>query len=181
MNDRKKIKIGFDLDGVLIDKPPLIPKMVLESLVLLKVKNKLVYRYPELKFERWIRQLSHHYLFRSPLQENVEIIYKLAKNKKNKIFVVSGRYRFLQERTQQWLSVNKLSKVFEKIYINKKNEQPHLFKERLIKELKIEIFIDDDKFLVKYLRSKLPRVKVILFNSKTNSLIEDINIQDRLK
>ncbi len=159
---KKLIRIGFDLDGVIIDKPPLVPKFLLEMLVRKNSKNrKLAYRYPASRLEKTIRVLSHHPLFRPPIEENVKIIKELYKSKKYKIFVVSSRYSFLEKRTREWFKFYHLGGFFEKIYINSNDEQPHLFKERMIKELKLDLFIDDDLPLLNYLKRRLRNVELI--------------------
>ena len=102
MKSRKKIKIGFDLDGVIIDKPPIVPRFLLEKLVRQNMNKHLAYRYPSSEIERQIRILSHHPIFRPPIQKNVSIIKQLYKSKDYKLYVVSSRYSFLKKRTEQW-------------------------------------------------------------------------------
>ncbi|MBL7150386.1 hypothetical protein ISS86_00465 [Candidatus Microgenomates bacterium] len=155
-----QIKIGFDLDGVIIDKPPLISKGLLEWLVRSHQNKKLAYRYPLLP-ERLVRWLSHHPLLRPAIKENLEFIKKIAKNKKYKLYLISGRYSFLAGRTQQWLKKHQIYNLFEGIFINLKNEQPHLFKTQKIKSLRIDIFIDDDLPLVKHLKKEVKKTKII--------------------
>jgi len=156
----KKIKIAFDLDGVIIDKPPFISKRLLERLFRGKKEKKLHYRFPKSKLEIFIRKLSHFYLFRPPIKENIKFIKKLAKNKKYELYVVSGRYSFLRPETDIWLKKCGLVGVFKEIYINGKDEQPHLFKERKLEEVKADIFIDDDSLLADYLAEKNIDAKV---------------------
>jgi len=148
----KKIKIAFDLDGVIIDKPPLVPKKFIEWLFRGFKKDGLHYRFPHSKIEQRIRKFSHYYLFRPPIKKNIEFIKKLAKEEKYELYVISGRYSFLKEETEKWLKKRKIDGVFKQVFINLSNEQPHLFKEKKLKEIKAEIFIDDDKFLVDYLK-----------------------------
>ena len=42
-----------------------------------------------------------------------------------------------------------------------KNEQPHIYKERMIKKLKLEVFIDDDKPLLNYLKKRIKKVDLV--------------------
>lgn len=170
----KVIKIGLDLDGVIIDKPPLVPKKLLEWLVR-SYKNKgLAYRYPISRFEQLIRWLSHHPLFRPPIRENLEFIKKIAKKKKYKLYLISGRYSFLEDRTWQWLRKHKVENLFEEIFINLKNEQPHLFKEKMIKNLKIDIFIDDDLPLASYLSQAIPKTKTFCLDQERYKKLEEV-------
>ncbi len=155
----KEIKIAFDLDGVIIDKPPLIPKKLLERLFRGKNKNGLHYRFPHSKLEQRIRKISHFYLLRPPIRQNIKFIRGLAKNKKYELYIISGRYSFLEKETDIWLEKRKIRNLFKKIFINYKNDQPHLFKEKIINEIRPDIFIDDDGLLSDYLAEKVrPRI-----------------------
>ena len=158
----KKIKIAFDLDGVIVDKPPIIPKKLLERIFRGKSKNGLHYRFPYSRIEQRIRKLSHFYLLRPPIKKNIEVIRQLAKAKKYELYIVSGRYSFLEKETENWLEKRKIKPFFKEIYINLENDQPHLFKERILKELRPDFFIEDDKGILSYLRPKLKNVNFIL-------------------
>lgn len=172
---KKKIKkIGFDLDGVLINKPPFITKSLLEWLVRSHNTTKLSYRYPKHNLERWTRWLSHHPIFRPPLKNNIRIVKKLSREEKCRLYAISSRYKFLEERTKEWFRYHRLNDVFESIYINLNNEQPHLFKERMIKKLKIEVFIDDDLHLIQYLRRRIIGIKVIHASERKKGLKESL-------
>jgi len=164
----KKIKIAFDLDGVIIDKPPFIPKKLLEWLFKGTKKDGLHYRFPATKFEQWIRKLSHFWLFRPPIKKNIEFIKKLAKNPKYELYIVSGRYSFLEKETEIWLTKRGLGKILKKVYINVTDNQPHLFKEKILKSLKPQIFVDDDSFLTDYLVEKIPNQKIFYFSLGKN-------------
>jgi len=96
----KKIGIAFDLDGVIIDKPPIIPKRVIERLFRGAKKSGLHYKIPKQKPEIIIRKLSHFYLFRPPLTANIEFIRKLKKTGKYRIYIITGRYSFLKIETK---------------------------------------------------------------------------------
>jgi len=157
----RKTKIGFDLDGVVIGKPFFVPDIVMEKLVRMKVDHKLAYRYPESKGERYVRFISHHPLLRPPIRKNIKLIKELHKSNKYELFVVSSRYSFLDERTKEWFRFYKMRKFFKDIHINMKNEQPHIYKERMIKKLKLKVFIDDDKPLLNYLKKRIKKVDFV--------------------
>jgi hypothetical protein len=164
--DKEKIRIGFDLDGVIIGKPPFVPKFVMEKLVR-KKNHGLAYRFPESKFEIWVRWLSHFPLLRPPIKKNIKLIHELYKSKNYEIYVVSSRYSFLDGRTQEWFKFYRLGGLFKDIYINLKNEQPHIYKERMIKKLKLTVFIDDDLYLIGYLKENLKDVKIFYVDEKS--------------
>ena len=169
---KSKIKrIGFDLDGVIIDKPPIIPRRLLEAIYRGNTNTKkLVYRFPKSALEIKIRQLSHHPVLRPLIKEQIDLIQKLHKSKRFKMFAVTSRYSFLKERTCEWFSYYDLNGLFEKIYINEKDQQPHVFKEKVIKKLKLDIFIDDDRSLLDHLKKKVKGVEFIFVEDSKNGL-----------
>lgn len=179
---QNKLKIAFDLDGVIVDKPPLVPKSFLEWLFRGPKKNVLHYRFPKTKPEQEIRKFSHFYLFRPPIRTNIRFIDRLAKNKKVELYVISGRYSFLKSATEQWLRKRKVNKYFKAIYLNLNDEQPHLFKERLLKKMKMDIFVDDDDLLVNYLSQKVDNTKIycLSFGKDLWQKAENIDFFDEL-
>lgn len=170
----KKIKIAFDLDGVIIDKPPLIPKKWLEWLFRGGKRDGLHYRFPKSKLEQRIRKLSHFYLFRPPIKKNIEFIKELAKNPKYGLYIISGRYSFLEEETKDWLSKRNIGGVFKEIFINFNDKQPHLFKEEVLKRIKPNIFVDDDYLSVEFLRQKLKNTSIFCFSKNRNVSIKGV-------
>ena len=158
---QKRIRVGFDLDGVVINKPFFVPIFLMELLVREKRDHTLIYRYPTTILEKKIRILSHYPLLRPPIKKNIGLIEELFKSNRYQLYVVSSRYSFLKNRTKEWFSYYKMEKFFKKIYINEKNEQPHFYKEKMIKKLKLNVFIDDDKPLLNYLKRKIKGVDLV--------------------
>ncbi len=164
----EKIKIAFDLDGVIINKPPLVPKSLIERLFRGNSDEKLHYRFPKSRLEQKIRKLSHFYLLRQPIKKNVEIVKELAKNPQYELFIISSRYSFLEKETNILFKKWNLNGIFKEVILNVKNEQPHLFKERILKEIKPLIFVDDDGRLADYLVDKLGGITKIFCYSPSN-------------
>ncbi|PIS14725.1 hypothetical protein COT64_01045 [Candidatus Shapirobacteria bacterium CG09_land_8_20_14_0_10_39_12] len=164
----EKVKIAFDLDGVIINKPPLIPKDWIEWLFRgwRKRKNGLCYRFPKSKSEIFVRKLSHFYLLRTPVKTNLKLVKKLSSDPKYDLFVVTSRYSFLKKETTILFKKWHLNNIFKEVFLNGQDEQPHLFKERILKELKPIIFVDDDKEIINYLEPKLKDIKFILAEKK---------------
>lgn len=162
------MKIAFDLDGVIIGKPPLIPRKILERLFVAGGKDSLHCHFPSSKLNQKIRQLSHFYLLRPPIGENIEFLKKAAKSQKVALYVISSRYSFLAKQTKIWLEKRKIDGLFKEIHLNLNNEPPHLFKERKIRELGIDIFVDDDPVLCRYFKQNLPQTKVFCVNYKNS-------------
>ncbi len=163
--EMKKIIVAFDLDGIIIDKPPLISKRLLERLFRGKANHKLHYRFPKSYLEQLIRKISHFYLFRPPIKENIDFIKELSKNPEYEIYAISGRYSFIKEETGKWFGKRKIDKLFKQVFLNTEDEQPHLFKERKLKELGVQIFVDDDELLADYLASKLEDAKIFCLSN----------------
>lgn len=157
----KKIKIGFDIDGVIVAGPPFVPKSLLEYLVRSHQTKRLAYRFPKSKIERFIRWLSHHPFFRPAIKKNIKLIKNLAQNKDYQLYIISSRYSFLVGRTKQWFAFHRIDGYFKRIILNRQNVQPHLFKEKEIKRLALDFFIEDDPFLAKYLRQRIKNTKII--------------------
>lgn len=159
--------IGFDFDKVFIDYPPFIPYSIIDylykgSLVLRKngTKNVILhYRFPG-SFEQKVRILSHYPIFRRPLKNNISALKKITESKEDKTYLVSSRFGFLKKRTDVILQKYNLNKYFDGIYFNYSNMQPHIFKEKTIRNLKIEIYIDDDIDLALYLAKKIPNLRI---------------------
>lgn len=160
----KKIRLAFDLDGVIIGKPPFISKKLLERLFRGGGKNGLRYRFPHSKLEQVVRKLSHFYLFRPPIRENIEFIKELANNPQYELYIVSGRYSFLEKETDSWLRKRKIESLFVKVFLNNEDKEPHLYKEEVLRKLQPAIFIDDDGVLADYLVEKKLPVKIFCFN-----------------
>ncbi len=159
------MNVGFDLDGIFIDRPPFIPRGILEWLYRGPQNHEPRYRFPTTKVEQYIRKFSHHSFFRPKIYQNVEFLKHFSKDKKNSIFLISSRYQFLERETLKILRKYYLDNYFIKIYLNTKNEQPHLFKERVINKLKINMFVDDDLELLNYLKKCYPKIKLFWYNS----------------
>lgn len=153
---KPNIRVGIDFDKVLVNYPPLIPDQFINWIYKKRSKT-LKYRFPG-KLEQKLRILSHYPLFRHPIVENVSAVKSFYK-KKIPVYLISGRFGFLEKRTENWLNIHKLKKYFKEIYFNFENNQPHLFKDKLMKKLKITHFIDDDLDLLMYLAKNNPKIK----------------------
>ena len=58
-----------------------------------------------------------------------------------------------------------MDNVFKQVFLNTENEQPHLFKEKKIKEMDIQIFVDDDELLADYLATKFIDKKIFCLSN----------------
>ena len=157
------VKVGFDFDGVLLYNPVRIFRPFVAVIKRLFIKKRaLVFYYPHSAFEKFFWRLFHKSsIFVSP---GVEDIKQLIKQKKIKAYIITARYNFLGEEFKQWIKKNKFEDIFSEIYFNSKDEQPHLFKERMIKKLGLQVFVEDNFDIVKYLRYKNTAIVMWIYN-----------------
>jgi hypothetical protein len=154
------MKIGFDLDRVFINYPPFMPGFIIDYLYKNHGTKKLSYRIPSSPVEIFIRRASHWWIFRPPIQQNIDYLHSLAKTGKHELYLISSRYGFLRPQTEFILNKYGLIKPFKQIYLNLKNEQAHEFKKRIIDKLGIDLFIDDDSDLINFLASSNSQIKL---------------------
>lgn len=165
------MNIGFDLDKIFVDYPPFIPNWVIDKLYKERDNGVLLYRIPG-RFEQKLRQLSHQPFLRPPLKHNLSFLQVLAKNNTHTLYLISSRFGFLKKQTERLSKKQNFNSIFKKLYFNYDNEQPHEFKNKILKQLKIDRYIDDDLSLLKYLAKNNPSSKFYWLNSSINKEIE---------
>ena len=173
-----KVKIGIDLDGVIVDKPFFIPKKLIEWLFRAHHNHGKKYRIPKWPLEILIRKKSHHWLLRPPIRKNLETLKKVINQNLAAVYIISGRYRFLSNETKVWFKKNKLEDLLKSAYINKKNLQPHLFKEKMTKKLKLDYFFDDDPIVINHLKAKIKGLNCYLANKKKGIKIPKLTVKN---
>lgn len=166
------MNIGFDLDKIFINFPPLVPTKIIDWLYKGKPNGPLKYRIPS-KIEQIIREFSHHPLFRPPIMNNINYIKSLALTSKNKHFLISSRFGFLKKRTDNLIKRYRLDKIFNAMYFNYANKQPHEFKNEIIEKLNLDMYVDDDLELLEYLTDKNPKTKFFWLNNNLNKKLSD--------
>lgn len=159
------MNIGFDLDKIFINFPPLVPSGIIDFLYKDKSDRELKYRIPS-RIEQIVRIFSHYPIFRPPIVNNMNYLKDLVLTNKNKYYLVSSRFSFLKEKTDNLIKLYCLDKLFNGMYFNYNNQQPHQFKDEIIKKLKLDIFVDDDLQLLEYLTNKNPKTKFFWLNKK---------------
>lgn len=150
------MRLGFDLDKVFIDYPPFVPDSLIDRLYKKKTTKDLVYRMPNIP-EQYIRQISHLPLFRPPLKENLTFLKKAAN--KNEVFLISSRFHFLEKQTTKLAKSLGFDLIFDGMYFNYTNIQPHLFKKSILKELKLDKYVDDDLSLLLFVAKHIKTTK----------------------
>ena len=165
------MKIGFDLDRIFINYPPFIPSKLIDKRYKLKENGELIYRFPK-KPEQWIRIALHFHPFRPLIKENVEVLKKLD-HKHNSLYLISSRFGFLEKRTESVMKRYGLEQYFDAVYFNFTDKQPHLFKNELLKELKLDIYVDDDLSLLKFVAKDNKKTKLFWLNYSFSEQLND--------
>ena len=150
---KKQPRVGFDLDGVLLYNPARIIRPIIffiKKYILKRDLNK--FYYPKNKIEKTIWWILH----KSSLwpAHGVKEIINLIKQKKIKAYVVSARYELLENDFVNWIKIIDPKNNFSGCFYNNKNDQPQLFKERMIDKLKLDLYVEDNWDIVSYLNLK---------------------------
>ncbi len=175
------MNIGFDLDKVFINTPPFIPKSFIDKLYKKRDNGILLYRIPG-PASQIIRSITHLPIFRPPIKDNLEFLLSFPKNK-NKLYLISSRFKFLESKTNRIVKKYHFAKIFDEMYFNFANEQPHIFKNRIIKKLKLDYYIDDDLSLLNYVAGDnlLTKFFWLTTQSKDKHLLPNIQVISKLQ
>lgn len=169
----KKIRVGFDFDGVIVNKPPLVSKKLIEKLFK-GCKRGLHYRYPSSKLEQCVRKISHFYLFRPPFRRNLKVVKELGKKNNYELYLITSRYSFLENETHNWIKKRGLENTFSKLVLNTKDEQPHIFKRNTLKKLKLDYYFEDDPLIVDFLRKETEGLNVVHVSRDGDKNLRDV-------
>jgi hypothetical protein len=150
----KIIKVGLDFDGVVAYNPLRIARVPIKFL------KRDVFGITKLHFlvpKKWWEKILMKFYYMGSIfpEKGLPLLKQLVKENKVEAYVISGRFGFLDNNLKTWINKQGLDKSIKKIYINEKSEQPHLFKERVIKELKLDYYIEDNLDIVLYLENKI--------------------------
>lgn len=152
----KILKVGFDLDGVILYNPIRIFRGAakkflkpLKSFFLHQEKDS--FYFPKSNLEKFLWKILHKTSFR--INKGYEDLKILSKNRKIKFYLITGRYGFLKKDYENWLKKISADKTFTECYLNKDNLQPNQFKEKMIKKLKLDMYVEDNLDIIEKLNS----------------------------
>lgn len=157
--------IGFDLDNIFINHPPYVPERLIEWLYKEKTKDDLLYRIPS-KPEQVFRLATHARALRRPIRENLVFLENLTKNHTITCYLISSRFGFLRKKTEAFIKQYNFDTIFDGMYCNYENKQPHIFKNAIIKELHVDRYVDDDRDLLMYLAKHNSQTQFFWLNKK---------------
>jgi hypothetical protein len=168
------MNIGFDLDKIFVDYPPLIPDRLINKLYKKKDNGVLLYRIPS-RPEQILRRLSHLPLLRPTIKKNIKFLQSLSKSK-NKLYLISSRFSFLEKPTNRLMKKQGFDKIFDGMYFNFQNKQPHEFKDEVLQKLHIDLYVDDDLSLLKHVSKKNDKTQFFWLNPQKGKQVLTANI-----
>jgi hypothetical protein len=160
------MRIGFDLDRVFINIPPFISNKIITKLYKKRDNGILLYRMPS-RPEQLFRKATHIPALRPPMKENLQYLKAVSQTKKHQLYLISSRFKFLEPETALLVKKYELDKIFDKLYFNYDNKQPHEFKNEILQKLNLDIFVDDDLSLIRHIAGDNPRTKFFWFDEQT--------------
>jgi hypothetical protein len=170
------MRIGFDLDKIFINTPPFFPLYIINKFYKARDNGVLLYRIPSRAEQLLLRKPSHFPFLRPPIKQNISFIRELAKDKNNHLYLISSRFKFLEPETEKLVKRYKLDTIFDKLYFNYENKQPHEFKNDVLKKLNLDIFVDDDLSLVRYVAKDNPKTKFFWLDDRAKPAKLENNI-----
>ena len=176
---KKILKVGFDLDGVILYNPirfirP-IAKLAKPLKSFLLMQNKESFYFPESRIEKFLFKLIHKTSFRP--DHALEIVQKLVKEKKIEAYIVTGRYSFLKTDFKSWLKKINAKSIFKNCYQNEQDLQPNEFKKKMIDKLDLDYYIEDNWDIVEKLKTRPERSRRIKIYWITNILDKNISYE----
>jgi hypothetical protein len=147
--------VGFDFDGVVIYNPLHIARAPIawfkrQFLGL----NKTSFYKPQHRWQYLVWKIL--FLFSFPATDGLREIEKLKNEGKITPMLLTGRFDLSRKKVQQILTRAGFPHLFSEIITNSENEQPHIFKERVIAEKKMDIYVEDNIDIVIYLTTTTP-------------------------
>lgn len=155
----KPLKVGFDLDGVILYNPVRVLRPLSAVLSKLIFKKKTTsFFIPQSPLSKFAWFLLHKSSF-IPAR-GLDDLKKLVQEGKVEAHLITGRYASLSNDFESWMKAINSNHIFASKSHNIKNEQPHIFKQSMIKKLGLDIFVEDNWDIVKELKVQSSKFKV---------------------
>lgn len=148
---KRKIKVAFDMDGVLLYNPSRIFRTLISKTKKANLfpRKELEFYHPQNKFEEWFWLFLHKSSFK--IAGGFKELEKMVQNGDLEIYIVSGRFSCLKADSEKWVKRLNRNNIFKEIYFNDDDQDPHLFKEKMLKKLNVDYFVEDNWDVVNYL------------------------------
>ena len=153
------IRIGLDVDGVLLYNPARVVRPLVSGLKKLTSKSKKTKFYIP-------HSPAGQALWRAFHKSSLWIapgFWRLAEYEtvgKVEIYLITGRYSFLKDDLLFALDKYNVRQYVKKVIHNAHDEQPYLFKERVIRELRLDLYIEDNWDVVKHIAPAVPDTRI---------------------
>ena len=166
------LRIGFDLDGVILSNPIRIFRSFVSTgkRMGLLPRRDLEFYVPKSKLEEKLWFYLHKSSWR--LADGFQVLQRLVAEGKIEAYIVSARFACLAGDSENWVKkINSLD-TFKQIYFNNNNEQPHLFKSKMIKQLKLDYFVEDNLDVASYLTTDQKKVEIWWLSNLVDARID---------
>lgn len=150
---KKPIVVGFDFDGVVAYNPARLLRFPI-SYVKQHIfgVHTIKFFVPKNAIERMFWSLAHESsMFPSVGASHLR---QLVKEGVIEAHLVTSRFDFLEPNLRRFLKRWHLSDTFTTVTLNRNEEQPHEFKERVIRAKKFDYFVEDNLDIVSHLAKK---------------------------
>ncbi|MFO0704281.1 MAG: hypothetical protein U0525_06230 [Patescibacteria group bacterium] len=168
------IRVGFDLDGVLFFNPLRVVRKPIELVKrhILK-KNTMQFYIPKSRAEKLMWKIVHMSSLKPA--KGYELIRELKEKGIIEPYIITARFACLANDFKRCVKRLKGNEYFAGTFYNEQDEQPHLFKERMVKKLGLDFFVEDNWNIVDHLR-KNTNTKVLWIS---NAMDQDIAFDER--
>src|SRR3989344_445333 len=151
--NKTPLRVGFDLDGVILYHPARVVRTLVKQFKHRFIpKRENTFYIPKSHPEKIMWRVFHwSSIF---IASGFDEIKELSKQKKIEPYIITARFDFMEPDFNYWLNRMKVNSSFKASHLNKKNQQPHLYKEEMVKKLKLDIFVEDNWDIVQHLSKK---------------------------
>lgn len=160
---KKVIRVGLDFDGVVAYNPARIirPYVKWFKAKLLK-KKKLSFMVPQNPLMELVWIAVHESsIFPA---KGIDILKEAAARKDLEFYLITGRYPILERNLMKWIKRYQLEGIFKSININRNVDQPHEFKLKMINELKLDYYVEDNWDIIEFLKDKTKTQVMWIYN-----------------
>lgn len=159
MKSRKPLKVGFDLDGVILYNPTRAARPIIANFKKIFIKKKInTFYYPKSELEKKFWHVLHKSSnFIAPGYDQIKL---MSQDKQIQAYLITARYDHLRQDFENWCQKLESKSVFNKTIYNAGNEQPYIYKRKMIQKHKLDIFVEDNWDIVNYLHKHVSQTKV---------------------
>ncbi len=151
----RKLRVGFDLDGVLLVNPLMAVRPLLKYIRKNILKKSSTGSYtPKTKIETFI---NYFYVKISYFKmRGFNDIIKLIDAGKIEAYIITSRHSAYEKEFRNSVARLNTGGHFTQSIFNKNDEEPYIFKEKTIKALNLDFFVEDNYDVVCKLNERFP-------------------------